>query len=124
MDGPENRRLSRADLERSFADSGWPVFVQQVAIEKLISRRNELIAPFRLDLDGGKPLPCNQALTEKVSHNGREYQPVIGGKIIADCPLVRELESTIHAEGLAVIITRKNDKVRSLSRRTRRLKKR
>ena len=102
-------RLSRNDLERCFADSGWPVFVQRVAIEKLIARRNELIVPFRLDLDSIKPLPCDTNLTITVKHEGKEYQPVVNGVINADCPLVKELESTIHAEGIAVVISRKND---------------
>jgi len=102
-------RLTRADLERCFAESGWPVFVQRVAVEKLISRRNELVAPFRLDLDGIKPLPCDAALTQKVSQGGREYQPVVEGRISESCPLVKELEASGHPEGLAKIITRKND---------------
>ncbi len=102
-------KLSRADLERCFGDSGWPLFVQRIAVEKLIARRNELIAPFRLDLDGVKPLPCEPRMTLTIRHDGREYQPVVNGVIDADCPLVQRLETGIHAEGLASVISRKND---------------
>jgi len=101
--------LSRTDLERCFAESGWPLFVQQLAIEKLIARRNELIVPFELGHDGIKPLPCNPALTITVKHEGSEYQPVVNGKIDGSCPLVKELEAGIHPEGLARVISRKND---------------
>ena len=101
--------FSRADLERCFAESGWPLFVQHLAIEKLIARRNELIVPFELGLDGIKPLPCDPALTITVKHEGREYQPVVNGRIDENCPLVKELEAGIHAEGLANVISRKND---------------
>lgn len=102
-------RLTRADFERCFADSGWPVFVQRIAVEKLISRRNELVVPFRLELDGIKPLPCNPTMTITVNHNGRDYQPVVNGVIDGSCPLVKELEAGIHAEGLAAVTSRKND---------------
>ncbi|MDD3146186.1 MAG: hypothetical protein PHD82_02695 [Candidatus Riflebacteria bacterium] len=102
-------RLTRADFERCFADSGWPVFVQRIAVEKLISRRNELVVPFRLELDGIKPLPCNPTITITVNHNGRDYQPVVNGVIDGNCPLVKELEAGIHAEGLASVTSRKND---------------
>ncbi len=102
-------RLSRNDLERCFGDSGWPIFVQRIAIEKLINRRNELIAPFRLDLDGIAPLPCNPTLTITVKHEGGEYRPVVNGVIDAACPLVQQLEAGIHAEGLANVTSRKND---------------
>ncbi|HNX75542.1 MAG TPA: hypothetical protein PLM07_08055 [Candidatus Rifleibacterium sp.] len=101
--------LGRADLERCFADSGWPVFVQRLAIEKLLARRNELIEPFRLDLDGVKPLACDPKLTITVNHQGQEYQPVLNGVIDGNCPLVQQLTGEIHAEGLASVINRKND---------------
>lgn len=102
-------KVTRADLERCFADSGWPTFVQRLAIEKLISRRNELIEPFRLDLDGVKPIECDPNLTLTVKVDGKEYQPVRNGSIDAACPLVQKLEAGIHAEGLAKVISRKND---------------
>lgn len=102
-------KITRADLERCFADSGWPIFVQRLAIEKLISRRNELIEPFRLDLDGVKPIECDPKLTLTVKVDGKEYQPVRNGAIAAACPLVQKLEAGIHAEGLAAVISRKND---------------
>lgn len=102
-------RITRDDLERCFGESGWPLFVQRIAIEKLIARRNELIAPFRLDLDGIKALPCDPDLTITVKHKGRKYQPVVKGVIDADCQLVKELESGVHAEGIAEVISRKND---------------
>ncbi|MFZ2955870.1 MAG: hypothetical protein WA705_03105 [Candidatus Ozemobacteraceae bacterium] len=102
-------RLSRADLERSFSECGWPAFVQRLAVEKLISRRNELIEPFRLDLDGIKPLPCDANFTLRVRDATGDHIPVLNGKIQFGSPIVLELESRIHPEGLANVIPRKKD---------------
>ncbi|HEY9068868.1 MAG TPA: hypothetical protein VIV61_01355 [Candidatus Ozemobacteraceae bacterium] len=102
-------KLSRADLERCFAESGWPSFAQKVAVERLISRRNELIQPFRLDLDGIKTLPCEPDFTLRVTRGGETHLPVLKGKINGDSAIVRELEASTHPEGLATVISRKND---------------
>ncbi len=102
-------RLTRADLERAFNDCGWPSFAQRVAVEKLIARRNELIAPFRLDLDGVQPLPCDPVFTMQVNDaQGKDY-PVLEGVINANSRAVRALEAQVHPEGLANVISRKND---------------
>ncbi len=102
-------RLSRSDLERSFSESGWPSFVQKVAVEKLIARRNELIEPFRLDLDGIKPLPCDPEFTLRINRDGKTHMPVLNGRINADSAIVQELEASTHPEGLATVISRKQD---------------
>lgn len=102
-------RLSRSDLERSFSESGWPPFVQKVAVEKLIARRNELIEPFRLDLDGIAPIPCEPEVTIRINRNGKTHMPVLSGKINPDSAIVRELEASTHPEGLVTVIPRKND---------------
>lgn len=102
-------RLTRKDYERVFAESGWPVFCQKAAIERLISRRNELIHPFRLDLDGIEPLACDPTFTfEAKTKKGRDF-PVKNGKISKDSALVRELEETVHPEGLVDVLSRKKD---------------
>jgi hypothetical protein len=101
--------LSRADLERCFLDCGWPVFVQRLAVEKLIARRNELVKAFKLELDGFKPLPCDPDVTIEVNtKNGKDF-PVLKGKINSRSEVVRQLESATHPEGLAEIIPRKKD---------------
>lgn len=102
-------RLSRANLERCLAESGWPSFAQKVAVERLIARRNELIVPFRLDLDGIKPLPCEPGFTLRLARDGKTHLPVLNGKINADSLIVRELEASTHPEGLANVIPRKKD---------------
>ncbi|RCK80620.1 MAG: hypothetical protein OZSIB_2933 [Candidatus Ozemobacter sibiricus] len=102
-------RLRRADLERAFSECGWPPFVQKVAVERLLHRRNELVEAFRLEEDGIKPIPCDPdfdfAVTTK---QGRDF-PVRRGQIQADSRLVQELEATVHPEGLAEVISRKHD---------------
>lgn len=102
-------RLTRADYERIFAECGWPVFCQKAAIERLIARRNELIHPFRLDLDGIEPIPCDPKFDfEATTKNGKDF-PVKNGKIVKDSALVQELETTVHPEGLADVLSRKKD---------------
>ena len=102
-------RLSRADLERAFTDCGWPSFAQRVAVEKLMARRNELVDAFHLEDDGFQKLPCDTSFTFEVkTKKGVDY-PVSKGKINADSEIVRELEESVHPEGLANIISRKND---------------
>ncbi len=55
--------LGRADLERAFAESGWPDFSQKLGVEKMLARRNDLIKAFDLEEEGLKPVPCNPSLT-------------------------------------------------------------
>ncbi|MFZ5949610.1 MAG: hypothetical protein ACOYXC_02810, partial [Candidatus Rifleibacteriota bacterium] len=101
--------LGREDLERNFADSGWPAFSQKLAIEKLINRRNELVKAFKLEEDGFKELPCDPEFTLTLKGKGGTDQPVVKGKINADSPTVQKLEAEVHPEGLANVISRKND---------------
>lgn len=100
--------LSREDIERSVAESGWPWFAQKVAVEKLISRRNQLVENFKLHLDGVKELPCNTRLDLTAGKTSNDLV-VKNGKINADSPTVQALEAAQHPEGLASIISRKND---------------
>ncbi|NLI80045.1 MAG: hypothetical protein GX442_26810 [Candidatus Riflebacteria bacterium] len=101
--------LSRADLEHCFADSGWPVFAQKVAVERLLNRRNELVEAFRLGEDGVKPIPCDPDFDFPVKTKQGTDFPVKNGKINDRSAIVRELEETVHPEGLAKVISRKND---------------
>ncbi|MEW6709297.1 MAG: hypothetical protein AB1403_05675 [Candidatus Riflebacteria bacterium] len=90
-------RLTRPDIERSVSESGWPSFVQRVATEKLISRRNELVKAFALHLDGIKPLECKPEIT--ITIKGEKV--VENGVINPDSALVKELELNLHPEGIA-----------------------
>ncbi len=101
--------LGRNDLERAFADSGWPVFSQKLAIEKLINRRNELVKAFKLEEDGFRELPCDTKFTLTIKGKDGIDQPVVKGKINADSPTVRKLEAEVHPEGLANVISRRRD---------------
>ncbi len=98
--------FSRFDLERCFSESGWPSFVQKVAVERLLARRNELIKPFRLDLDGFREIPCDPDFTFETRFAGNPDVPVRNGRINGNSALVRNLESNLHPEGLARIISR------------------
>ena len=101
--------LSRADLERSLSESGWPAFAQKIAVEKLISRRNELVRTFKLDADGVKEIPCDTRFSEKAhGKSGTDY-PVKNGKINGDSAAVKSLEESVHPEGLVKVISRGND---------------
>ncbi len=102
-------RLTRADLDRAFLDCGWPVFAQRLAVEKLISRRNDLVEAFHLEEDGIEKLPCDVGFSFEVKTKSGVDYPVYKGKINADSSVVRELEETVHPEGMANIISRKND---------------
>lgn len=98
-------KLSRSDIESCFADSGWPIFCQKIAVEKLISRRNELVKAFMLEKDGIKIIPCNPNFTYK---RGKDII-VKNGKINENSKTVKELVKRIHPEGLAKVIPRSKD---------------
>lgn len=101
--------LSRNDLERCFADCGWPVFVQKLAIEKLLNRRNEMVKAFKLEEDGFKEISCNPEFTFSVKGKGGIDYPVLKGKINEKSRTVMQLEKDLHPEGLANVVSRKND---------------
>ena len=98
-------RLTRENIEECFAESGWPSFIQKLAVEKLISRRNELIKAFKLDLDGIKPIKCNP----KFSVNIKGDYPIKRGKINKNSRIIKKLRRDYHPEGLADIIPRSKD---------------
>ncbi|MBF0544248.1 MAG: hypothetical protein HQM08_07440 [Candidatus Riflebacteria bacterium] len=97
-------KLSREDIERAFMDCGWPAFVQKVAVERLVSRRNELARYFKLDADGIPLLPCNPDFNLIDPKTGDE--PVHHGEINGSSRIVKYLEATIHPEGLARVLCR------------------
>ncbi len=102
--------LSREDMERAFFDCGWPTFVQKLAIEKLINRRNELVKAFKLEEDGFKPLPCDVKFTMKVKGKGGAVDyPVKRGVINKNSKTVKMLVEQNHPEGLADIVSRRDD---------------
>ncbi|MBF0408477.1 MAG: hypothetical protein HQM10_14090 [Candidatus Riflebacteria bacterium] len=101
--------LKRSDFEHILAESGWPVFVQKIATEKLIARRNQLVKAFNLRLDGLSEIVCNPNLTLTLNYRGTQDVPVRDGKICADSLMVRDFEAESHPEGLAHIKTRFQD---------------
>lgn len=46
-------KLTRADIKRAFELGGWPLEVQKLYVEKLISRRNDLVEAFELTEEVG-----------------------------------------------------------------------
>jgi|GEM_PF-1092162 len=98
--------FSRSDLERCFAESGWPFFAQRVAVERLLSRRNELVKAFKLEADRVKEIACNPDFILEMNVNGTRDFPVGEGAIYDNSIVVKELEKTIHPEGLAKVVGR------------------
>ncbi|MBF0546761.1 MAG: hypothetical protein HQM08_20105 [Candidatus Riflebacteria bacterium] len=98
--------LKRGDFEQIVAESGWPVFVQKVVVEKLISRRNELAKAFNLELDGISIILCDPNLTITANYKGTQDSPIINGKINSNSQMVKDLEADCHPEGLAKVINR------------------
>ncbi len=102
-------KLSRQDIERCFLDCGWPPFAQKVAVERLLARRNEIAKAFKLDRDGIGPIPCDPDFDVDGAGKWKGDRPVRNGKICENSSIVRELEESLHPEGLANVISRKND---------------
>ncbi len=102
-------QLTREDLERVFADSGWPVYSQQLGVEKMLARRNDLVRTFGLTEEGLKILSCNPQLTIKVTTPDGSNTPVVRGMINPLSKLVQEDERTTHPEGLFVSRARQFD---------------
>lgn len=86
--------LSRDDISAAIADSGWPGFVQQVMVEKLLARRNQLVPIFRLDQDGFQEIPCNPRLTI-----GEGDVLVKDGKLNRKSARIKKLVEEFHPEG-------------------------
>jgi len=102
--------LGRADLERVFAESGWPDFSQKLGVEKMLARRNDLIKAFDLEEEGLKPIPCNPSLTIRFRRSdGACDIPVINGKVNPFSKLVRQAENEAHPEGLLLSKPRQLD---------------
>lgn len=94
--------LGRTDLERIFAESGWPAFSQQLGVEKMLSRRNDLVKVFGLDTEGFQIIPCNPTLTVKYETENGIDMPVIHGIINPLSSIVRRLQRDVHPEGLFI----------------------
>jgi hypothetical protein len=99
--------LSRADYERVFAESGLPAFMQKLGIEKLISRRNELVKTFSLGKDGLKAIPCNPKF-DFYHRQSKEYL-IKKGKVNGRSKTIRKLEKDFHPEGFAHMRNRMTD---------------
>ncbi|MBU1105340.1 MAG: hypothetical protein KKB51_01630 [Candidatus Riflebacteria bacterium] len=101
--------FKREDFERIFGDSGWPVFMQRIAIEKLINRRNELVKAFKLEEDGFDKIECDPEFDFAVKVKSGTDQVVKHGKANAKSATVKKLVEEIHPEGLAEVIPRGKD---------------
>lgn len=103
-------QLTRADLERVFADSGWPTFSQRLGVEKMLARRNDLVRTFGLTGEGLAIESCFPHLTLKmITPDGREDVPVVRGKVNPFSRLVQEAEKSVHPEGLLLTRPRQFD---------------
>ncbi len=101
--------LRRQDLERVFADSGWPAYAQQLGVEKLLARRNDLVRAFDLTEEGDTLESCNPSLTIRIQTPDGVEMPVVRGMINPLSRLVRKDETTAHPEGLLLSRPRQID---------------
>ncbi len=101
--------LRRADLERVFADSGWPAFSQRLGVEKMLARRNDLVRTFGLAAEGVPIESCEPNLSLKVETQDGTDWPVVKGFINPLSRLVREAERSTHPEGLLLTKPRQLD---------------
>lgn len=104
--------LEPAVWEWSVAEARWPKFAEALLVERLKSRRNQLINMFNLASEGFKPFPVNKNLTIKVpSDDGIIDMPVQNGRIVSpdQSVTVRNLENTQHPEGIYMTKSKRND---------------
>lgn len=93
-------------------EARWPEFAQALFVERIKSRRNQLVDIFKLDREGFKMLPVNMKLTIKVPQNGGVIDmPVRDGKIVSPnkSVTVRNAEAFSHPEGLYKVVSRFDD---------------
>lgn len=102
-------QLGREDLERAFSESGWPDFSQKLGVEKMLSRRNDLIKAFNLEEEGLSLIPCDPSITIRIKTPRGFDIPVIAGKINPFSRLVRQAEKENHPEGLLLSRPRQLD---------------
>ncbi|PKK89090.1 MAG: hypothetical protein CVV64_15800 [Candidatus Wallbacteria bacterium HGW-Wallbacteria-1] len=96
----------------ALSETGWPQFYQRLVLEKLMSRRNEMIKVFGLDKEGYVREKVDDDLTVKVRlSNGKTDKPVKNGKIASpkDSVLVAIEEESHHPEGLHKVVPRSRD---------------
>ena len=99
------RKIASLDLktfEWTISEGKWEPFVQSLILEKLKSRRNQMIKIFGLDKEGFAMMPVNKNLT--ITAPGTDSQldtPVLNGMIVspANSSIVREAEKN-HPEGI------------------------
>jgi len=94
--------LDPAVFEWAARETKWPEFAQSLVVERLKSRRNQLIEIFNLDSEGFRMLPVNAGLTIKVPQNGGIDMPVQNGRIVSPDKsiTVRNAETLSHPEGV------------------------
>ncbi len=104
--------LDPSVFEWAAKESRWPEFAQSLFVERIKSRRNQLVEIFKLDKEGFKMLPVNTKLTIKVPQAGGIIDmPVRDGKIVSpDASMtVKNAEERMHPEGIFKTVSRFND---------------
>jgi hypothetical protein len=103
--------LEPAVWEWAVAQARWPEFAGSLLLERLKSRRNQLIDIFDLAPEGFKPFPVNRKLTIKVPAGGFIDFPVLNGRIVSPrmSITVRNAENTLHPEGIYATKSKHND---------------
>lgn len=99
------RKIASMDIktiEWAVAKSNWEPFVQALVIEKLKSRRNELVKVFGLEHEGVSLMPVDRLLTINMpAPDSTLDSPVLNGAIVSPkiSPAVRKAEEA-HPEGI------------------------
>lgn len=104
--------LEPAVWEWAVSQAKWPSFAGSLLVERLKSRRNQLIDIFDLAAEGFKPFPVNRDLTIKVPADGGVIDfPVLNGRIVSPDKsiTVRNAENTQHPEGIYATKSRLDD---------------
>ncbi len=99
------RKIASLDIktiEWAAAESHWEPFVQALVIEKIKSRRNQMVKIFGLDSEGITLMPVNRYLTINMPASDSTIDsPVLNGAIVSPkiSPAVRKAEE-MHPEGI------------------------
>lgn len=103
--------LEPAVWEWAVAQAKWPEFAGSLLLERLKSRRNQLIDIFDLASEGFKPFPVDRKLTVRVPAAGGIDFPVLNGRIVSPrmSVTVRNAENMNHPEGIYATKNKHND---------------